>query len=113
MADIRLVGHGKKDLEINGDARIFATFDHGDSQGTSSRSPEAHQPVLQESIERPVCGGTRCGKIRKGTRRSSIILKDGHVEACWVFATLAHASLSGTVRLKRSVSGDESESTQK
>ncbi len=35
MADICLVGQRKKDLELNGDAGMFSTFDHGDSQGIS------------------------------------------------------------------------------
>ena len=35
MADIRLVGQRENDLELNGDAGMFSTFDHGDSQGTS------------------------------------------------------------------------------
>ncbi len=35
MADICLVGQRKNDLELNGDAGMFSTFDHGDSQGTS------------------------------------------------------------------------------
>ena len=33
MADIRLVGQRKNDLDLNGDAGMFSTFDHGDSQG--------------------------------------------------------------------------------
>ena len=40
---------------------IMATL--GEPHG---RSPEAQQSVSQESIDRPVCGGTRCRKIRKG-----------------------------------------------
>jgi len=35
LADIRLVGQRENDLELNGDAGMFSTFDHGDSQGTS------------------------------------------------------------------------------
>lgn len=49
LADIGLIGHGKNNLELNGDAGMFATFDHGDSLRTS----------------RPVTGGSTIGFSRK------------------------------------------------